>query len=245
VDALIIGPVVLALLSAVTFLLFKILRALQWLFRTRMAEVRTVVGKQAEQLQARSYLCNRLGLAESSMPPVGGWAGSADFLLLLAEHVLLNKPEVVVEFGSGVSTLVLRRCLQLNGAGRLISFDHDPLFARITAARAQALGLEASVQCVDLVHTRGFAGRWYDTPALPDRIDLLVIDGPPISLHPETRAGAASLFHKLAPKGAIFLDDASRPGERAVGKLWRESHPEIAFTDISTEKGTLIGVRAA
>lgn len=55
---------------------------------------------------------------------------------------------------------------------------------------------------------------------------------------------ADALFDRLAPGGMILLDDAARPGERIVGKRWRERWPEIDFIlDSSGAKGTLIGRR--
>jgi len=76
---------------------------------------------------------------------------------------------------------------------------------------------------------------------LPAEIDCMVVDGPPRTIHPETREGAASLFDRLAPNGAVFLDDAGRAGEKTIVERWTRDHPEIAFRYVGTVKGTAIG----
>src|SRR3546814_14028485 len=104
----------------------------------------------------------------------------------------------VVEFGSGVSTLVTAECLRRKGGGSIITNDHHSSFAAETAQRLRALGLEADVRSVPLcpliAARNGWGGAWYDTEELPSRIDLLIVDGPPWFLHPLAPRNAASLF---------------------------------------------------
>src|SRR3546814_5556508 len=71
-------------------------------------------------------------------------------LLLLARYTLSRSPRTVVEFGSGVSTLVTAECLRRKGGGSIITHDHHSSFAAETAQRLRALGLEADVRSVPL-----------------------------------------------------------------------------------------------
>ncbi len=90
----------------------------------------------------------------------------------------------------------------------------------------------------------GWPGLWYDHGPLPRDIDLLLIDGPPWTIHPFTRGAAATLFDHIAPDGTIMLDDAARPGERFVARRWRKLWPDFSFElTKSGSKGTLIGTR--
>ena len=92
----------------------------------------------------------------------------------------------------------------------------------------------------------GWPGLWYDHGPLPSGIDLLVVDGPPWTIHPFTRGAAESLFARIAPGGAVILDDGARPGERMIARRWRQLHPEFDFRlDTSGAKGTLIGIKRA
>ena len=81
---------------------------------------------------------------------------------------------------------------------------------------------------------------------MPERIDLIIIDGPPWTVHPLVRGAAERLFPRLSPGGIVLLDDAARPGERLVARRWRKRWPEIDFTlRKDGTKGTLIGSRRA
>jgi len=188
-------------------------------------------------------LVARLGWTRGDLPKADGWAGSPELLATLADEVLGNRPKLIVEFGSGLSTLVLARALDLAGGGALVSYDHNAGFADLTRARLAALGLRADVRAVDLEPARGYAGEWYAARDLPGGIDLLVIDGPPAWFASGTRGGAAAIFPLLAVGGVVLLDDADRPGERADARRWRAEFPGIAFTRLARGKGILRGVR--
>lgn len=197
---------------------------------------------------ARRELLSLIQLGDAQLPPDGGWVAGADFLLLLARQVLSQQPGLVVEFGSGVSSVVIARCLQLNGRGRLLSFDHDEGFAELTRRRLARAGVAGEVCAAPLrPGVDGYGGSWYGHGELPDGIDLLVIDGPPAwrEEQAESRGSAApAAFAKLAPGAVVLLDDAARPGEQRVTARWRIEFPAIRFEDAETQKGVLIGRQA-
>lgn len=185
-----------------------------------------------------------LQMSVRDIPPTGNCAGSSDFLLLIARTILSERPAVIVEFGSGVSSFVIARCLEINRAGRLISFDHSPSFAEITRFQLERRQLRADIRVVPLRSADGgqYHGLWYDADELPEGIDLIIVDGPPASLHPETRGGAGpATFARLREGGVVMLDDACRPGERKIVSRWRRDYPEIDFILFNTMKGTVVG----
>jgi predicted O-methyltransferase YrrM len=190
-------------------------------------------------------LVARLGWTRDALPTPDGWAGSPDLLWALAEQVHRQRPRIIVEFGSGLSTLVMARMLELDVIpGRLVSFDHNEGFAELTRRRLDALGQVAEVHAVPLEAAArwGYEGEWYATPDLPDEIDLLVIDGPPAWLNEGSRGAAGpALFHRMAPGGIILLDDADRDGERANAERWRAEFPAIRFEMLPSHKGLLKG----
>lgn len=198
------------------------------------------------QLEALQGLYVSLGL-QRALPLTRGWAASPDFLQELAAHALDEQPSCVVECSSGTSTLVLARCLQINGKGKLYSLEHDPVYARRTRRQLELHGLAdwASVIDAPLV-TQTFGTRqqtWYDSSALSglQSIDMVVIDGPPQAVGETARYPAGPvLFHRLAPAAAVFLDDAMRHGERTALQLWAEEFPQLEILFLPCEKGAAV-----
>ena len=203
------------------------------------------------QVQALDGLYREPGF-ERALPPTRGWAASPDFLWILARHALEHRPETVVECGSGVSTLVLARCLQKNGSGRVVSLDHDAQFAEETRRNLARHGLSDWAQVIDAPLRAGEIGgrtfTWYAREKVPDmdRIDMLVVDGPPTPMDPMMRYPAGPLLlAKLAPGGALFMDDADRPEERRIVELWLAENPGLRAERMECEKGCVAMRREA
>jgi predicted O-methyltransferase YrrM len=194
---------------------------------------------------ARAALLARTGLPHEALPEkLGSWRADAGFLLLIADHILESKPDLVVELGGGTTTLIAARCLHLNGSGSLISVDNDNGFAGATREMLDAQGLDAEIRAVPLATPpEGWPGLWYDHGALPERIDLLLIDGPPWVVHPFVRGAAASLFDRIPRGGTVMLDDAARPGERLVARRWKREWPEFDWVFVPGAAGTLVGTK--
>lgn len=196
----------------------------------------------------RAALLKRLGLPEDALPALGSWRADASLLTIIADRILATRPRTIVEFGGGTTTLIAARALALNAAagspGTLLSFDGEERFAAETRALLATQGLEADVRAAELEPARGdWPGSWYSHGPLPDRIDLLIVDGPPWFLHPYVRGNADIAFDRIAPGGMILLDDAARPGERVVAKRWQNKWRDFDFSYVPGSAGTLVGVR--
>ena len=72
------------------------------------------------QNEAYIQLTNLLQF-KSAIPSTRSWAASPDLLLLISETVKKNRPSLVVELGSGISTLVTAK----SGARKVISIDNS------------------------------------------------------------------------------------------------------------------------
>lgn len=179
----------------------------------------------------------------SSLPPTRGWASSPDFLAVLAKHVMNHSPETVLECSSGVSTIVLARCLQKNGSGHLYSLEHEPAYAEKTMANLRRHGLEnwATVVIAPLKeYSLGSESySWYDLERLPEQpLDMLVIDGPPHHIGKLARYPAGPLlFPHLRQGGAAILDDASRHQEKQIVQRWASEFPSARVEYHDCEKG--------
>lgn len=198
-------------------------------------------------LADKHKLLDRLDLPRDALPNLGSWKADTGLLNLLTDHILTERPRLTVEFGTGASTLIIARALEKAGGGTLISFEQHAEFVEATRDWLDDYGLKADLRAVPLIPAgKGWPGLWYDHGQLPDDIDLLVIDGPPWTIHPFTRGSADTLFDQIAPGGVVVLDDAARPGERLVARRWRKRWPKFDFTLVkSGTKGTLVGKRSS
>jgi predicted O-methyltransferase YrrM len=190
-------------------------------------------------------LLERLGLGpDVACDP--DWSAAADFLELIADHVLHALPDTIVECSSGLSTLILARCCALAGRGRVYSLENGADYARNTRAEIARHGLESYATVLDAplieqsVH--GVAYQWYALDGLPERaIDMLVIDGPPGFLQRHSRYPALPrLIDRLAVGCTLFMDDAARPDERDILALWQARYPGLHQDHVSNQRGCAI-----
>jgi predicted O-methyltransferase YrrM len=178
------------------------------------------------------------------LPPLRFWAASPDFLLVIARHALASRPKIIVECSSGSSTLVLAQVICHSGVGHVYSLEHDPTYAEETRSLLADHDLQDWATVIDApMMTLTISGEhynWYDDAGLAGigPIDMLVIDGPPFNTNPLARYPAgARLFPRLAPKAAVFLDDAARPDETQAVARWMETFPEMKHHTFVCEKG--------
>jgi hypothetical protein len=159
-----------------------------------------------------------------------GWAMDSIFgenLLQLIDE----GPQHVVEVGSGHSSVLMAARLAQRGTGHLTAIDHLGRFADRTRTWIRDRGVEsrATVVTAPLADhpIDGATWSWYDMSVLegelPDRIDLLVVDGPPGQLGKDSRWPAVPLLKdRLADDVAIILDDGDRSDETRIAHSWRD-----------------------
>ncbi|MFY7913423.1 MAG: class I SAM-dependent methyltransferase [Rubrivivax sp.] len=242
--------VLMLMLLCVGLLGFACLHKLRRIHVISIEAMNALVNIRAEseqvfaQIQALMSLERRLSLPRP-LPPLRGWAASPDMLLRLADHVLENPLSCVLECSSGSSTLVIARCLQLRGHGHVYSLEHDPRYAQQTRERLRQYGLDEWATVLDApLRPQAQGSDWYSLDALPSNlppVDLLVIDGPPVSTGPHARyAAVPRLLTRLAPDCSIWLDDAARDDEQQILKRWLSEFPEWQQEQVACEKGLCI-----
>ena len=161
--------------------------------------------------------------------PLGdnGWELAPDVLRLLAALVARVKPRHIVEFGSGVSTLVFAYAAARSGDCLVSSIDHDPKFSTASMdALATAEGAElVSLQFAPLVARVRGGGLYPSYLVDPSKLasaspaDVILIDGPPGVLG--GRMGMLDQALEYAQSGSIvLLDDASRDDEQKAIGAW-------------------------
>jgi len=208
------------------------------------AALSTRLTGQLHQQQAMLNLFTLYGV-DDMVPTMGGWAASADVIALLITELLNNRPRLVVECGSGVSTLWMALAIRHHGLDcRIVSLDHDPLFAEETRRNLRKHGVEgiAEVRVAPLTGTglEGHDTDWYDRTALAGLTDigLLFVDGPPESTGPLVRYPAVPLMRDLlGPTASVILDDAVRPAEREIVTRWRIHLLDFDYEYVTLDKG--------
>ena len=185
------------------------------------------------------------------LPPSRKWAASPDILLHLVSLVLDRRPRLVVELGSGLSTVWLSYAMERAGnRGRIISLDHDTRFASGTRALLLAHHLDGIAEVRDAPLTDldldGDTWPWYDRTALADieNCELLIVDGPPAATRDRARYPALPILAKrLSEHATVVLDDCIRQDEKDIVAQWRQRYPEWRVEMFDHEKGTAIFTR--
>jgi predicted O-methyltransferase YrrM len=175
---------------------------------------------------------------------------ASGFAVVCAEVASRDRPSVL-ECGSGFSTLKLAELTHERG-GRLVSLEHDELWATRVRSNLAAAGLAETARVTLAPLQRHSLARdgllWYAEHALrflPRRIDLLLVDGPP-AFEPETELSRypalPALAERLVPDAIVVLDDIDRRGELQVLEAWER---ECGFRfEIQPAERIAVGRRA-
>jgi predicted O-methyltransferase YrrM len=178
------------------------------------------------------------------LPTTRGWAASPDLLLVLVDQAITQRPSLVVECGSGASTLWLALTLRRFGIdGRIVALDHDPVFAGKTRDFLARHGVSdlAEVRDAPLEDYSLADGTysWYARRAWEDLtgIDLLFVDGPPQAGKSKARYPALPLLREaLNPAATVVMDDLVVPDMQETLRLWLEACPEFGSEILPLEK---------
>lgn len=209
----------------------------------RIRDVRYEQHNHDRQLQSVLNLHAMLKL-EAPLPTMRLAALSPDTAVEYLTLIRDRKPQTVVELGSGVSTLIASMLLQEQGSGRVIALDHDADWLELTR---QMLVRHKADKAADLRHAplvpvQGAALPWYDPKQLEgvDKIDLLLVDGPPDYGDVGARQpGLNLLLPKLADNAVIVVDDCRRPKWYNWVKQWAKDNNFDLVEPFANEKTTL------
>jgi len=182
------------------------------------------------------------------LPKSREWAASPDFLKLLFQIIVDEKPKTIVEAGSGLSSIIIGYTLkQFKINGKLISLDDKIQFTE--KSREQIDKHELS-DYVDIIHApiqeyeeNNKTFKWYSIESLENvkEIDLLIIDGPGPDVSDDPRYGALPLLlNNLSSNAVIILDDGARSGEQKIVNQWLKQFENLKSEYLDLEKGAYI-----
>lgn len=205
--------------------------------------IKTELANATRQLEAYANLVQLLQ-GHSAMPPLHGWPVSPDLAVLLLQQLATRQYDLVLEFGSGSSTVLLAQQIRqlsladaaLPRAGQL-AFEHLEAFHAQTLAQLNERGLAEMVtlHCKPLVPyaaADGTAYPYYDCePALlaaalatgkSTPSVFVLVDGPPSATGRHARYPALPLLLTTFPTAQfdIWLDDYIRTDEQEIAQQW-------------------------
>lgn len=148
------------------------------------------------------------------------WAPMRDTAVALVQTLADERPQRILEAGSGNTTALFARYAQLTGA-EVVTLEHDGDYRRATEQLLHRLDLRDAVDLrLAPLRPRPPHGAWYDTD-LRAPFDFAFLDGPP------KRHGRAASFPALhavlSPEAAVWLHDGHRDHERACVDAWTSS----------------------
>jgi predicted O-methyltransferase YrrM len=208
-----------------------------------IAALRSIVLTQEE----RTYAALRAGFSsavnllailpqikiEGVLPafPHHGFEITGELAAYLFHLIRRHRPKLVLELGSGSSTVILAASMRAIGGGRVVTVEHEPAHRIRTERLLEQTELAGWVELVEAPLVEQTFGaltmQWYDLGGrldlLPHPIDLLFVDGPPGKVQPLSRYPALPvLLPYLAPDAHIVIDDGVRADEMRMVELWRE-----------------------
>ena len=209
---------------------------------------------ESEYLQYKIQCLNELYTLlplRSPLPPMTGWAATPELAITVQKVVQKYKPNLIVETGSGVTTLIAAYSLEkYHPDGKIISLDHDPVYANKTRDEIKLHSLSdmaeirtAPLEKMEIDKSDWF---WYSSEAIhfDQPIDLLVIDGPPVKTQKNARYPALPvLYQYLAKRAVIIIHDTNRKSESSILKNWLDDYEDLTVQTLYGEKGITVLVK--
>jgi predicted O-methyltransferase YrrM len=202
----------------------------------RIRGVRTDQEHALRDVEGLLYLQRKLE-PDHAFPPFHKATINPDFAHRLVDEIFRHDEPVVVELGSGVSTVLAALAVKRKGAGRVVSYEAETRYHGLTSDLLKRNGVGDLVELhfapLKAESLNGEEWPWYDLPdgTLPEKIDVLLVDGPPRETRKDARYPAVPLLYERLRKGSIvYLDDGRREDENRVFERWQRE-----FTNFERE----------
>jgi predicted O-methyltransferase YrrM len=181
-----------------------------------------------------------------ALPKFTRWSIPDDAMEIIHGLIVEARPHLVLECGSGRSTPQIAAWVE-EFDGRVLSLDHEVDFALSTGRYVHDNGLAelCDVRWAELVPHEAadcLADVWYDRAgwAHLQRIDVLLVDGPPGHTAPYARDPAFPLLQtRLSPSALVIVDDTNRQEEQDILAHWQQLEPGLERTHAQHSTGQI------
>lgn len=187
--------------------------------------------------------------------PFNGGALRPICMAYILNEIIINQREKIIEFGSGLSTILMARLIKLNNLdAKIISIEHNKPWVSLLTAYLKNEGLQDIVQIfhAELKETESPVGNvdWYNLDAILNKFtgiqfDLMIIDGPPANggkIKHSRFPALLKMSHHLAKDYCVLIDDANRKGEQDMIAYYKQNHPQLSYVLISETLGVFRSV---
>ena len=193
------------------------------------------------------FLNRRLG-TRLPLPESTRWSASPHLAAVLVELIERHRPKSIVELGSGTSTIVIGYLLEKLPGSTLYTIEHSEQYAHQTSGELDRHGLENINLFVAPLRSTSIGGGsylWYDWESvrtkLPDKIDLLLVDGPPRNIGKLARYPAMATMNALLSEDAIIVvDDSASPAMKETIQRWMAEFPGLDYKETGSKRGVAI-----
>jgi len=181
--------------------------------------------------------------------PFNGGALRPICITYILNEIIINHRQSILEFGSGLSTIIMARLIKKNKLkANIITVEHNEEWAKILKKYLEDEDLLQFVKIVrvDLkeIDTSLGAVYWYDYYKVSNiikemKFDLIIIDGPPANnsnIKFSRLPALEKLDNSFKSDYCLVLDDVNRKGEQQLVDFFRERNPKSNYHVIS---GTL------
>ena len=213
--------------------------------KTLELSLKRELGNAVKQIEAFGNLQGYLASGKL-VPALHGWPISPDFGVLLIELIEERDYDVVIEFGSGTSTVLMAKSIATQSALRMnrrevvqVAFEHLTEYLSKTQSALERTGFSDRVQLVHAPlrawkNSHGVEYSYYACEEALDRIFeifngqpfrvLVVVDGPPAKIGNHARYPALPivLSRLIGANVDVLLDDHDRIDEQQVTQMWME-----------------------
>jgi predicted O-methyltransferase YrrM len=169
-------------------------------------------------------------------------------MAILLNDIVINRRKLIVEFGSGISTILIAQLIKKNKLDgvKLISVEHNIEWLSLVDNLLKSNYLEG---IVELVHSPLLENelcldnnKWYSTEPIllkikenKNKVDCVLVDGPEAWYAEVYRSRYPALpfiINFLGDNSIVFLDDSNRKGEIEILNMWKPyGMKEIRFSD--------------
>ncbi|MBD8490436.1 hypothetical protein IFO69_16920 [Echinicola sp. CAU 1574] len=160
-----------------------------------------------------------------------GFSISFQTIQHIINDLIIYKPKVILEFGSGLSTQILSNYINKHQLDiKIISIDDNQEWQNALMQVCKGVDFHTFPLKDEHPYSYGGKGKWFDIPVNHPinslEFDLVIVDAPKGGLGKQSRVGFVPFVKdKLSNAPIIYLDDTHRQDEKEIGQFLMKTIP--------------------